>query len=258
MKKRNVIIPIVILVVLISIFVLFNIISRLGRYNIFVFNGKDYLLYQESNREWFSINKSEFIDKYKDKTYDLYVNNSLKGSFTFSIIDDKLEMVNTKNNVITRYTKDDYFLYGGNGDIEYSSCKNSDLSSEDDKVVYNKLKEYDLEKDYNPSYVKKYAVNADSDINIEYIYVISNMVNYDNTKINTNLDKVFSFMLLKDGNKVYDVYNSMDKSNMCVPIVEAVLNFRSDNSYKIATYCDDDIKLFNFKNGKFSNININN
>ena len=105
-------------------------------YNIFVFNGNNYLLYQESNREWFSISKSEFIKKYKDKTYDLYVNNSLKGSFIFSVIDNKLEMINKKNNVITRYTKDNYFLYGGNGDIEYCNLKSSNITSDEYKDIY--------------------------------------------------------------------------------------------------------------------------
>ena len=237
--KKNAIIPVVIIITLAALFFLFNIISRLGRYNIFVFNGKDYLLYQESNREWFSISKSEFIKKYKDKTYTLYVGNSLKGEFTYDIIDNKLEMINKKNNVVTRYTKDNYFLYGGNGDVEYCQFKNSNISSDDYKVIYNKLKKYNLEKDYSPSYVKKYAVNL------------------DNTKINTGLDKLFSFMFLKDGNKVYDIYNSVDKDNMCVPVIYSVLRFEGDNSYKVVTYCDN-FELFNFKNGKFSNININN
>ena len=107
--RRNIIIPFVVFLLLVVIVLLVRFIINFGKYKIFVFNNSDFILYQESNKEWFNISESEFLKKYKDKSYILYVDGARKGTFEFNVIDKKLEMIDKSNNVITRYTNDNYF-----------------------------------------------------------------------------------------------------------------------------------------------------
>ncbi len=261
-------IVIVIFSVFIGIFFLLEFLSNITKYKIFVFNKENFILYQESNKEWFNISKKEFIKKYSDKSYLLYVgDNKISGTFKFDVIANNLEMVNRSNNILTRYTKDNWVAYAGSSKMEYIKHLDSDISIEDEKLIFKQLKKYKLNSDYNVSYFKKYTTNIDSDISAEKIYIISNMTDYDKKNINKVSDKLFSFMLLNDDNKIYTIYSKVSNKNntdkLCIPSVESILKF-SNNSYKIFSYCDYvskdayELMLYNYQNNKFTNIKINN
>ena len=121
-----------------------------------------------------------------------------------------------------------------------------------------------LEKDYSPSYVHIYSVNVDNDIDLEDIYILSNAVDYDNKKENTNVDKTFTFMYLVDNDKMYEIYSNIDNSSdMCIPRINSLFRF-DDGSYNLFVYCDSldkkstRLDLYSYKNQKISKININN
>ena len=173
-------IVIVIFSVFIGIFFLLEFLSNITKYKIFVFNKENFILYQESNKEWFNIKKDEFVKKYGDKSYNLYVGNkNITGKFKFNIVSNNLEMINKSNDIITRYTKDNWVAYAGSSKMEYIKHLDSDISIEDEKLIFKQLKKYKLNSDYNVSYFKKYTTNIDSDISAEKIYIISNMTDYD-------------------------------------------------------------------------------
>ena len=153
MRKRNIFIPICIFLVFLGIVLFCLTLSKVTEYKVFAFNKKNFYLYQESNKQWFKISKNEFVKKYGDKNHRLYVDHIYKGKFNYSIVNNEIEMVNPMTNIVTRYTKDNYFTYTGSSKIEYISIEGAFIEKEDEKVIFNKLKEHNLEKDYNDSYI---------------------------------------------------------------------------------------------------------
>ncbi len=266
---RNIIIPIIIFCIFFIIFFLFSIVRKVFNYEVFVFNDNKYILYQESNNEWKSISKSDFTKSYTDITYDLYVDNESKGNIKYEIINNKLEMTIDPNKTVTRYTRGKLLTYGGTSKVNYVEFREDKDYGENEDIILKQLMRNNLEKDYNVSYIKKYKVSFNGDnIRSSNIYIISNMVNYNKTKINDDLKKVFSFMFLERNNKIYNIYskvvNDSDLKNICLPSLDGIFSFANDNSYKIISNCEylsDDtykLNLYDYKNNKISRININN
>ena len=158
-KRRNIVILVCIFLIFVGIVLSFFFLSKVTEYKVFAFNKKNFYLYQESNKQWFKISKNEFVKKYGDKSHTLYVGDDYKGEFNYSVINDALEMVSKGTDIINRYTKDNYFTYAGSSSIEYIGIEGAFIEKEDEKVIFNKLKEHNLEKDYNASYIKKYSLN---------------------------------------------------------------------------------------------------
>ena len=266
---RKIIIPLIILLLFVVIFVLFKFLEDVTKYKVFVFNKENFLLYQESNKEWFDIKKSEFVKKYGDKAYTLYVGNkNITGKFKFGIVSNNLEMINRSNDIVTRYTEENWFAYAGSSKVNYIKFIEASFSVDDEKIVFNRLKKKGLSNDYNVSYSKKYIFNLDNDMDRESIYIVSNMSDDNKKNINKESDKLFTFMFLVDRNKIYDIYSKVvsqeDVDKLCIPSFDAVLDFSDSNSYKFISYCDYvsknsyELDLYNYQNNRFSFIKVNN
>lgn len=266
---RKLVIPIVIFLVLVGIFFLFDFLISIGKYKIFAFSSDEYFLYQESNKGWFSISKEEFLEKYSKLSYNLYVSGVNRGNYKFKMIDDKLEMIKASNGVINRFS-DNWIAYSGKSKISYIKFKSDNFNIDDEKRVFKQLKSKGLVNTYNITYGKKYVLDIDDDNSNEFIYIISNMVDYKKNvtfSVNDKMDKAFSFMFLVDNGKFYDIYTKISDikgiNEVCLPTFEGALLFNRDNSRKIISYCEYlsndsyELNLYNYKNSKISNININ-
>ena len=268
-RIRKIIIPLIILLIFVAFFFIIKFLGDITKYKVFVFNKENFFLYQESNKEWFNIKKDDFVKDYGNKSYTLYVGNkNITGKFKFEVVANNLEMINKSNDIITRYTKENWFAYTGSSKVDYVKFMEDSISLDDEKIIFNRLKKKGLGNDYNLSYSKKYIFNLDDDMDRESIYIISNMSDYNKKSINRESDKLFTFMFLVDRGKIYDVYskivNQENVDNLCIPSLDAVLDFSDSNSYKVISYCDYvsknayKLNLYNYQNNKFSLIKVNN
>lgn len=145
-----------------------------------------------------------------------------------------------------------------NDDISYYENKKPTILEESLKIAYSKglnikladfytqrldeeevnkiLKEHNISKNSDINVANKVSFDYNSDGINETIYFVSNL--FDQTEYN----KAFSFAYyVKDGEIIYLVEQVEDYENaydLCIPYIDAIADFNSDNNYNLILGCE--------------------
>jgi len=187
-------------------------------------------IFQKINNKWYNITSASSIENLNWQKYHVYISGMSAGSY-YLWHSDKWYLFD-KNKNPYNYSGT-FFAYDANVDVKVSDFEVGQIDTY--QYIHQVLEENHLSS--NQTYTTQSLTNfdIDNDGEKESFYVVSNAFDEEN-----NPTHIFSFVFMVKENKIYLLYNSVEKNKMmngCKPYISNFLDIDSDSRNELILAC---------------------
>lgn len=186
--------------------------------------------WEYSNNRWVNLKLESSIEKYNWKKFKVFLDNEYKNDFLVWH-DDKWYLFDD-NKQAQNYTEN-FLGINANYEIKTKAFEVKDI--EDYKYVEDVFNKNQIPSSTELTVNSYIEVDLDNDGENEEIYLVSNVFPLD-----FEPDKVFSFVFIVKNNKIYNLYNTIEKyegTNGTKPFINSIIDIDNDNEYEILLTC---------------------
>ncbi len=229
-KKTYIILIIFLGIFFLLMFLIFGIDNiKQNNYDTTIIVGED-TIWNYSKKNWVNLTTKKSIDKLNWKEFNIQLDNKDFGKYLLWH-DDKWYAFDKKKNAVS--IDGNLLAYRANFKINFLNFSQEEIK--DRKYVDYVLEENKLSLSSKFTSAYKMLIDFDSDEVFEEFYIISNVFAMD-----FNPEKLFSIVFMVKNNKVYYLYNDIQKNNSlngCKPYINSVLDTNNDETYEIILSC---------------------
>ncbi len=193
----------------------------------------DSTIWNYSSRRWQTLQNYKSINDINWKRFTVYEDNKKLGNYLVWKDDKWYFFTDNREAVVTNGGK--ILAFNTNHPITVADFSEEQTTEKDKDVIDFVLQSHELSPSSKFTVSNKINIDLDNDQEEETIYCLSNAFATE-----FNPDSVFSFVVVKDGDNIYDLYEAVDDNtgtNSCRPFIHHIIDVNNDKNYEIIVSC---------------------
>lgn len=191
----------------------------------------NHAIWELSDMNWYNIRKNSEIKELNWQEYQVYIDNKKLGNYDLWY-DEKWYLFDKDKNAINYQGQ--LLAFSGNFDLKVQDFITEEVT--DKTYIDQVLTANDLATNQEFTVNKISYIDIDQDGIVENFYALSNAFPMD-----SNPEKVFSFVFMEKNGELTMLYNSIDNNrgtNGCKPMITSVLDADNDKSNELILTCN--------------------